>query len=585
MAELNTLAPKKWPGDYSGNAPTLDITDGISIGDITIETGATNTGAIWRCLDNTDAAASWQLDSSTYYDIIVDLEGSGDALTIEAGIALAVSRSPGINQPMFIDIKAGVYTEAAMTVPSYVSIIGKTQAVYVKPTVATQTTFTMNSNTSLSFMTIQGNSGSGGIGVTTATGATTVSTDSITFVGCETAMRSTGAGAYITTALCAVIGIPGTTTIAAYHAEAGGTIYMVGCTALGVASSMITKGFFATGTDSRIFCQSITANICTDGAHSDDNADIELFGSEIRACTYGIRTGATGNARVHAWATDLEDNTSYDFYITNSTDHFGMFGGRFNVANTFVAAGAVARLSSFSSTPGSEGLITWGRTTADETRLTDSLVLPKASNNGLKVDINNPTFGWMDMLGSIVIRGAGGSDPTYNVYRDGIRAYEFSTGNEVWVEFHIPHDYVPGTDLFIHAHWSHHNASTQTTGSLTWDFETTYAKGHNQAAFPATVTPTVTHNAATTNVPQYQHMISEVQLSAASPSGTQLDSDDIEIDGLVLVRVDLSANTLGDNPFMHYADLHYQSTGMPTKQKAPDFYSDNDESSSSSSGP
>ena len=26
--------------------------------------------------------------------------------------------------------------------------------------------------------------------------------------------------------------------------------------------------------------------------------------------------------------------------------------------------------------------------------------------------------------------------------------------NEVWNEFHVPHDYVPGSDLYIHVHWS-----------------------------------------------------------------------------------------------------------------------------------
>ena len=53
-----------------------------------------------------------------------------------------------------------------------------------------------------------------------------------------------------------------------------------------------------------------------------------------------------------------------------------------------------------------------------------------------------------------------------------------------------------------------------------------------------------------------------------------LDTDLLEPDGVVLMRVFLSANTMAGatDPFMHYCDLHYQSTGIGTKQKTPDFY-------------
>jgi len=195
------------------------------------------------------------------------------------------------------------------------------------------------------------------------------------------------------------------------------------------------------------------------------------------------------------------------------------------------------------------------------------------STSGIKIDRAAPDYGWQDMLGAIRVHGTGGDEPVYNIYRDGIRQYEFNTiGDEVWVEFHIPHDYATGTDLYIHSHWSHHNASTITTGSLTWTFETTYAKGHNQAPFPATTNSTAIHNAATTNVPQYQHMITEVQLSASGGGVGLIDTDDIEIDGLILVRVAKTEDTMADNPFLHFADIHYQSTGITTKNKAPDFY-------------
>ena len=61
-------------------------------------------------------------------------------------------------------------------------------------------------------------------------------------------------------------------------------------------------------------------------------------------------------------------------------------------------------------------------------------------------------------------------------------------------------------------------------------------------------------------------MIAEVQLSATSPSASQLDSDDIEPDGLILLRVYRDpgdvADTLDQDTFVHFVDLHYLSTSI-----------------------
>jgi hypothetical protein len=71
-------------------------------------------------------------------------------------------------------------------------------------------------------------------------------------------------------------------------------------------------------------------------------------------------------------------------------------------------------------------------------------------------------------------------------------------------------------------------------------------------------------------------MLAEVQLSAASPSAAQLDSDDLEPDGIILVRCFRdpgdAADTLDQVPFLHYVDIHYQSTNIATKAKIPNFY-------------
>lgn len=201
------------------------------------------------------------------------------------------------------------------------------------------------------------------------------------------------------------------------------------------------------------------------------------------------------------------------------------------------------------------------------------LVLDKTTGKGIKIDTGTPTFGWRDLLGKIRTRGVGGTDPNDATYSGNIKAYQFSVNDECWVDYHIPHDYVPGTDIFLHFHWSH-NSAIVTGGSVTWGADITYAKGHDQAAFSTPVNITVVGNASTT---QYQHIITEIQISASTPSGSQIDTDNLEPDGVIMIRGYLSANDITSSgavpdPFLHFKDIHYQSTNIATKNKAPDFY-------------
>lgn len=222
----------------------------------------------------------------------------------------------------------------------------------------------------------------------------------------------------------------------------------------------------------------------------------------------------------------------------------------------------------------------------------DTIIVAKASGNGIKLEHAAPTFGWHDLLGEITIKGAGGGGPSaspdYVVYRGNIYGYRFGTNapnnhmHEAFNSFHIPHDYAEGTDLYIHVHWSQITVDTGGTagvpGNAKWYFDLTYAKGHGTPGgaadpFVAPITVSVVQQASTT---QYGHMIAEVQISNAGGTGGLLDSTKIQVDGLLLSRLYRdpadAADTLNQDVFVHYIDVHYQSTGIPTKNKAPNFY-------------
>lgn len=194
----------------------------------------------------------------------------------------------------------------------------------------------------------------------------------------------------------------------------------------------------------------------------------------------------------------------------------------------------------------------------------DKLIVDKDIGEGIKVDKALPTFGWQDLLGRISVRGVGGQDPTFAVYRSPVRQFRFNVNDECWLEFHIPHDHLPNSDVFLHAHWS--LASAGISENITWGFDVSYSKGHGQGAFtsPVNILTAVTPTSTT----QYQHIITEVQATGVG----KIDKSILEPDGLILCRTYLHANSGVTPPFLHFADLHYQTTNIGTKQKSPDFY-------------
>lgn len=204
--------------------------------------------------------------------------------------------------------------------------------------------------------------------------------------------------------------------------------------------------------------------------------------------------------------------------------------------------------------------------TGSELNLDAGIVLPNASGYGIKLDNDTPAYGWRDLIGEVELRGSGPNDPTYATYgATALRQYQFSASaeKEVFVVYHVPHDYAPGTDIYFHAHWSNAEA-TPNTGNVVWGFDYSFAKGYNQGAFPALTTVTVTQACPAT---RYQHNIAET--TAVTISG-------LETDGLILCRIYRkaadAADTCSDAVFLHTADIHYQSTNVATKNRNSDFW-------------
>lgn len=199
---------------------------------------------------------------------------------------------------------------------------------------------------------------------------------------------------------------------------------------------------------------------------------------------------------------------------------------------------------------------------------------PGTIGTGIQLDPSDPQWGWHDLLATGFIDPNSVNQPSFATFRGGITEFQFAENDEMLARWHMPHDYAPGTDVFIHVHYSF-DSTLITGGTTTWSWETTYAKGHDQSAFTAAKTVSVTQNASTI---QYQHMVAETALSVSGGSATQLDTDDMETDGVILCRFYLNSNDVTVSgggvpaPFVHFVDIHYQSTGIPTKNRAPSFW-------------
>ena len=202
------------------------------------------------------------------------------------------------------------------------------------------------------------------------------------------------------------------------------------------------------------------------------------------------------------------------------------------------------------------------------------IILPKTSGEGIQVEPAAPTFPWFDKEGTYVYNTSGLNAPVIATFRGGnCRALKFIANDRIDVQIHWPHDYAPGTDAYAHVHWFHNG--TAITGNASFQLDYTYAKGHNQADFPAEKQQTITY--ATTNIattPQYRHRIEEIAISNSGGSATLIDRALFEVDGLLMLSVTLTSlpTITGGSLFIPFIDLHYQSTGVGTKQKSPPFW-------------
>lgn len=183
----------------------------------------------------------------------------------------------------------------------------------------------------------------------------------------------------------------------------------------------------------------------------------------------------------------------------------------------------------------------------------------------------NQTVVWNDLLGPITFASGGGANaPVFATFQNNQSAFRLNTGGggitDFYQQYHLNHDFEPGLDGNLHIHVAT-NSPTE-TGTVAFIADVSYAKIGTAFSSPDTRLATITKTFTGTD--QYVHYIIEVPIWRNHSGGVvpnTIDSRDLEIDTLLMVKVQRQSGANGDslvNPanfFVFTIDLHYKTYG------------------------
>lgn len=215
--------------------------------------------------------------------------------------------------------------------------------------------------------------------------------------------------------------------------------------------------------------------------------------------------------------------------------------------------------------------------------LTDAVVGEAIVSDGAgNVEIKKPELledGWRDMIMPFTASEKGVLNaPTFKQAADdagggssgtttGVWTYAFSATaeEELFMNFHVDHDYKVGTAFYPHVHWMGDNTDT---GVVRWGIEWAYAIRNDTTPVSISATTTTYLEQAATGT-AYQHIVTEIADPGIVIPGASVDM-------IIMARVFRDATHANDTytgeALGLFLDAHYQVDRYATPNKAPDFY-------------
>lgn len=182
--------------------------------------------------------------------------------------------------------------------------------------------------------------------------------------------------------------------------------------------------------------------------------------------------------------------------------------------------------------------------------------------------LSNEDYVWNDLI-SVFVETASvtsGNRPSMGPLWGNLRGLLFArnTMQQVYVDFHIPHDYAMGTMLYPHVHWTPTNDDA---GTVRWGFEYYIAKGHAQEQFPLAGSIFYVDTVFSTGNAR-RHYVAE------PPTGQGIPAAGIEPDTVIKMRIfrDGANDTYNTSVHAWQSDIHYQVARIGTRNRAPNFF-------------
>jgi hypothetical protein len=178
--------------------------------------------------------------------------------------------------------------------------------------------------------------------------------------------------------------------------------------------------------------------------------------------------------------------------------------------------------------------------------------------------------GWFDNVSQLYLRDtADSADPAPFVGGISLRRFVPGEMREAFAEFHIPHTWKPGTMMYPHVHFT---ILSSGSGTVRWGFEYIFARTQRSNAFtqyPATTQTIYLEQVIDANS-ERTHFVVE------APQGQGIPGTDLEVDGMILVRVFRDGahvnDTFEQDVFGITVDLHTEIDRYSTPFRFPPFY-------------
>lgn len=162
---------------------------------------------------------------------------------------------------------------------------------------------------------------------------------------------------------------------------------------------------------------------------------------------------------------------------------------------------------------------------------------------------------WTDSQAPAASLRVGGTAPAFAAFRNGIYAYYFGTNEEVHGSIQLPHDYIAGSTLRPHVHFSF-ATNPAAAATVIWGLE--YSICSVNGVYAASTTVTATYTAAGDEA--FKHCV----LGFGDVTGTGLRESCI-----MLARIYRSGGTSAPEPALLSFDIHYQRGNFGTVDEYP----------------